>query len=290
MSAINQAIVTTSLALLMAMMASPAFAQFGCPAQPRALSVGPAYADNADERAFAIAAIARFCHAPYDTRPTLPRAFYSGIEADGTVPLRSLVLPNDITASAFLGLTIALTERLPDPGGDLDDIGETFGFNYGVMGIGASAAYESSTDWSEQNMIGRAELRWVHPGWPLLPSIVVGVGAVLPLRSEIRMAIDASDDLHGRVSIEGYWLVPASRLFEIEAHARYVAGFGLEDVVAAAGLDRAGLLQGRVSWLPAVDLGPLMLSRVFVEYGYGRSPTDVEARHAWTVGLRIGRG
>lgn len=289
MRVINRSIVTTSLALLVTMMGSRALAQFGCPAQPRALSIGPAYADNIDERAFAIAALGRFCHAAYDTRPMLPRAFYTGLEADGVIPLRSLVLPNDITASAFLGLTIALTERLPDPGGDLDDLGEAFRFNYGVLGLGASAAYESSTHFEEQNVTGQAELRWVHPGWPVMPSLVLGVGAVLPVRSELRNNLDEGNDLHGRLSIEAYWLIPASRHFEIEALARYVAGFGLEEVVSAAGLDQAGLLQGRASWLLGANLGPLTLSRVFVEYGYGRSPTDVEDRHAWTLGVRIGR-
>lgn len=266
----------------------PAAAQFGCPAEHRPISIGPAYFDAVDGgRALGAAGTVGACRANYDTRPRFPRALYAGFQADGGVPFARLSLPQNLQGSAWIGYTVSLTERTPDTGGDLDEVARAFRFNYGVLGLGARLQYESSTDYSEQAVSGGLELRWVHPGWVLAPSTVLTVNAVRPVVSDVRDTLNTDLGVHGRVGIQAYWLAPIGSRLEAEIDGRYFIGFGMDELVEAAGLDQGAFLSGTLALVLGQALGPIRLDRLFVGYGYGRQPTDADDRKAWTLGARL---
>lgn len=275
--------------LLTCVLAAPAAAQFACPAAARPVGIGPAYLDAVDGgRSLGVEGTLAWCRAAYDTRPRLPQATYTGIEADGAVPFNNLKLPQNLNASVWAGRVISLTERAPDTGGDLDDTGSAFLFDYGVMGVGVRLLYEAGSGFDEQAVAGAGELRWVHPNVPLAPSVVLSVAAVRPVASEIRDAVSASNEVHGRVAVKLYWLVHLGGMFEAEVDGRWFHGFGMDDVVAATGLDTGAFVSGRLGAALGYAIGPVLLERLWVSYGHGQQPTDAVERKAWTVGLRLG--
>lgn len=267
---------------------APAAAQFGCPAEQRPISVGPAYFDAVGGgRALGAVGTAALCRADYDTRARFPRALYAGLEADGAVPFARLSLPQNLQGSIWLGYTVSLTERTQDTGGDLDEEAGAFRFNYGVLGLGGRLQYESSTDYAEQAFAGGLEIRWVNPNWILAPSTVVTLNAVRPIVSDVRDALDDDSDVHGRLGIQAYWLAPIGRWLEAEIDGRYFVGFGMHDLVEAAGLDQGAFLSGTLAVVLGQSVGPIQLDKLFVGYGHGRQPTDAEERKAWTLGARL---
>jgi hypothetical protein len=275
--------------LAVMLLATPAAAQFNCPAADRPIGIGPAYLDAVDGgRSLGVEGMLAWCRADYDTRPRLPQATYTGIEVDGAVPFSSLKLPQNVNASAWAGRVISLTERARDTGGDLDDMDSAFLFDYGVLGVGVRLLYEAGTDFEEQAVAGTGELRWVHPNVPWAPSVVLSVAAVRPVASELRDAVGAANDIHGRVGAHLYWLVPLGSVFEAEVDGRYFHGFGLDDLVAATGLDAGAFVSGRLSAALRYALGPIHVERLWVSYGQGQQPTDAVERKAWTLGLRLG--
>lgn len=266
----------------------PAAAQFACPAEQRPISIGPAYFDAVDGgRAFGAEGSAGLCRADYDTRPRFPRALYAGFEADGSVPFAKLTLPQNLRTSGWIGYTVSLTERTQDTGGNLDEAPSAFAFNYGVLGLGGRLQYESSTDFGEQAVAGGLELRWVNPNWILAPSTVLTLSAVRPLTSDVRDALDAESDVHGRLGIQAYWLAPIGSMFEAEIDGRYFIGFGMDELVEAAGLDQGAFLSGRLALVLRQAVGPIQLDKLFVGYDHGRQPTDAAERKAWTIGARL---
>lgn len=275
------------LALLL-YISQPAAAQFGCPADQRPISIGPAYFDAVDGgRALGAVGSASLCRADYDTRPRFPRALYAGFEADGSVPFARLTLPQNLRASGWIGYTVSLTERTEDTGGDLDEAASAFAFNYGVLGVGGRLQYESSTDFGEQALAGGLELRWVNPNWILAPSTVLTLSAVRPLASDVRDALDADSDIHGRLAIQAYWLAPIGSWFEAEIDGRYFIGFGMDELVEAVGLDQGAFLSGALALMLRQAVGPIQLDKLFVGYSHGRQPTDPAERKAWTIGARL---
>ena len=273
---------------LLVHISQPAAAQFGCPAEQRPISIGPAYFDAVDGgRALGAVGSAGLCRADYDTRPRFPRALYAGFEADGSVPFARLTLPQNLRASGWVGYTVSLTERTQDTGGELDAEPGAFAFNYGVLGVGGRLQYESSTDFGEQALAGGLELRWVNPNWILAPSTVVTFSAVRPLASDVRDALDADSEIHGRLGIQAYWLAPIGSWLEAEIDGRYFIGFGMDGLVEAAGLDQGAFLSGAMAVVLRQAVGPVRLDKLFVGYSHGRQPTDAAERKAWTVGARL---
>jgi hypothetical protein len=280
--------VVGAVSVLLVAAASPVAAQFGCPASARPVSIGPAYLDEIDGgRALGVSGSAGWCSADYDTRPRLPRARYIGFNADGAIPFARLALPQNVQASAWAGWTVSLTERAPDVGGDLDAVPAAFRFDYGVLGFGGRVQYESRTDFDEQALAGGVEARWVNPRWRFSPSLVLAVNAVRPLTSELRDTIGAEHELHGRVALQAYWLAPIGEWLEFELDGRVFHGFGMDELVEAAGLDRGAFLAGTLGFVLRQQIGPVGLDRLYVGYAHGQQPTDAEQRKAWTLGLRV---
>ncbi|HUF50876.1 MAG TPA: hypothetical protein VMN60_08595, partial [Longimicrobiales bacterium] len=126
-----------------------------------------------------------------------------------------------------------------------------------------------------------------HPRWHVAPSIVLSIAGVRPLVSEVRDTIAAGNELHGRFGVQLYWLVPLRTWLEAEVDGRWFTGFGMDQLVADAGLDEGAFVDGRMSLVLRQPVGPVRVDRLFVGYAHGRQPTDAEQRKAWTAGARL---
>jgi hypothetical protein len=278
-----------AITLLLLAAAAPAAAQVACPAGQDAVSLGPTYIDDVDGgRALGAAGAAVWCSAGYDTRPRFPRVRYSGMQAKAIVPFSRLTLPQNLEASAWIGYTLALTERAPDTGGLLDEAESAFLFDYGALAVGGRVQYESSTDFAEQAVLGGIEVRWVNPHWRLAPSTVLTLNAVRPVSSETRDTLGVDPAVHGRLGVRGYWLAPLGRWLELEVDVAYFFGFGMDDVVADAGFDQGAFIATDLGLVVDWPVGGVRLERIFVGYAHGQQPTDGQERKAWTLGARFG--
>lgn len=223
-----------------------------------------------------------------DTRPRFPRVSFLCVDVNGTAPFTRIRVPQNLEGSLRFGASFSLSERAPpDPDADLD-AAESYLFDYGVLGLGGHGAYESDTELDEQAVVGGGELRWVNPNWPILPSIVVTLDAVLPTRSEARDTLRLGKDIHGRLTVRGYWLIPLPARLELELDAGWFRAFGLEEVLEAQGWDEGPYLAGELGLDVGWAVGPTVLDELFVGYAWGQHATAGEERKAWTLGLEVG--
>ncbi|MBW3533702.1 MAG: hypothetical protein KY453_00575 [Gemmatimonadetes bacterium] len=278
------------LAAAGALAASPAAAQTVCPATGSHVSLAPAWIDDTrGGRAPGLTLSLAACRPDYDTRPRFPRARHLGLRLDGAVPVTELAIPQNLEASAWYGLSVSLSERAPDdPELDLDAAPDAYAFHYGFLGVGARAQYETSADFDEQALAGGAELRWVDPRRPLLPSTVVAWDGVKPLVSGVRDTLGLGSDVHSRLGVRGYWLVPLGRRLRTEIEGGYFWSFGLDDALEARGWDSGPFVAGELAFAVDRPLGPLRLTSLFVGYARGQRPTDGERQRAWTLGAELG--
>lgn len=265
-------------------------AQTTCPETGTDLGLAPAYLDDTEgDRSMGVELSFASCRPEYDTRPRFPRARYLGVQARGTVPLTELAIPQNLAASAWYGVSLSLSERAPDdPDAPLDEAPDAFAFHHGFLGLGARIQYESSGDFDEQALAGGLELRYADPRRSLLPSTVVVWDWVKPTTSEVRDLLDLEGDVHGRLGVRGYWLVPIAGRFEAEVDGAYFWTFGLHEALEARGWDEGPYLAGTLAYGLGRPLGPLMLRSLFVGYAYGQRPTAGREDRAWTLGAEIG--
>ena len=256
--------------------------------EPRSARVAPALLqDDEGKRALGLGFSAHACRISDDVRPRFPRSRWVGGGVEGVVPLRSLGLPQQVDAGVEIGLSVALSERRPL---DLDDDpdADLFRFDYGFAAVGARIGYEASTDFDEQAVLGGAELRWTDPRRPLLPSVVLTGGVVQPTGSKARDALGLDRDVHGRLGIRGYWLIPLPAGFRVELDGTYFRAFGLDEVLEAAGWDRGPYASVELARGMHRTVGRLVVESLFVGYARGQRPTGFDVRQAWLVGVELG--
>lgn len=230
---------------------------------------------------------AQACSNRHDTRTGFSRSSYMRAGLEGAVPFRSVLLPQNVEASAAAGLSVSLSERRPI---DLDDDPDAdfYRFNYGFAAVGGHLRYESSADGREHGAAGGVELRWVDPSRPYLPSLVASLEGVKPVGSRLRDGLGEDLDAHGRFQLRGYWFLPLPRAFLLEVDTGYFRAFGLDEVVEEVGIRWGGYVAPTLGYGLLRPMGPLVLESVFVGYAHGRRPTGTRSGRAWTVGLEVG--
>jgi hypothetical protein len=75
-------------------------------------------------------------------------------------------------------------------------------------------------------------------------------------------------------------LAPLRRWLELEVDAAYFFGFGMDDVVAAAGLDHGAFIAADLGVVVSRSMGDVRLERIFVGYARGQQPTGDRDRKA----------
>jgi hypothetical protein len=253
------------------------------------VAVAPGVVGTGDGEALAADVTVAWCAQDFDTRRRFPRAFYRGVGIDGVVLFDDLRVPPNLQLSAFAGLSVSLSERAPpDPDAPLDEA-ESYRFDRGVLGVGGRVQYEASEDLDEQALVAGAQLRWVDANRPWFPSTVVALDVVRPTSSEVRELVGLDDDVHGRASVRGYWLLPLPGPLELEAEGAWFWTFGLDRALEERGWDSGPFLAGEVAAAVGRSLGPAVLEEVFVGYAWGQRPTAGDREEAWTVGVQLGR-
>jgi hypothetical protein len=264
--------------------------------------------DGDGRRALGIGLSLEACRSEHDLDEAFSRSTYSGGRLHGMIPLSSGPgLPQNLEASLQRGISVALARRRPvalddDPDADLYD------FNHGFAAAGGRIGYESSADFREQALAGGAEVRWVDPRRPLLPSVLATWEWVRPVRSHARDLLGIDPGVHGRLALRGYWLAPLPAGLDLELDGTVFRGFGIEEAppggqegvgqseeegqpsaaLLAAGIpDRGRFLRTTLGFAWERPLGPLRVESLFVGYARGRLPTGTEGAQAWTVGAEL---
>lgn len=205
--------------------------------------------------------------------------------------------PQNQEISAQGGISISLRKlNPPDDTGPIDQVQPPFAFDYGIVGLGVRTHCEASADLDERSVVGSLVLRYLHNGWWWMPSAVLAGERVNPLQSRIRDGAQLEEDPHNRLSLRGYWYVELARLvdrcrglaIEVEGSAFRTSDLG--ESSAAADLDdgryyEVGFVYSRQTAL----FGSLVVRSASIRYASGQLPTAGADRHAWTVGLVIGR-
>ena len=245
------------------------------------------FRDGAGELAPGLGVSAEACRSEHDTQAAFSRSAYFGGELRAKVPFRTLQLPQNLSASAQLGLSISLSERRPI---DLDDDPDQdfYRFNYGFLGLGGRARYEASTDLDEQAMVAGLEVRWVDPSRPVLPSVVLTAEGVSPTRSHLRDSLALERDGYARLEARGYWLIPVAESWAVELDTGYFRSFGLDPVLVDAGVEDGGYLAPAVEYRWGAPVAGVEIRSVALSYAHGRRPTGVASEKAWTLGLEVG--
>lgn len=252
------------------------------------LALSPGAVRTGDGEAAAVDVAVAWCRQTFDTRRRFPRAFHRGLGFDGTVVFDDLRVPPDLQLSAFAGLSIQLTERAqPDRDAPLDEA-ESYRFDHGILGMGGRVQFEASEDLDERAFVAGAQVRWVDVNRPWLPSTVIALDLVRPTSSEVRDLLELENDVHGRASMHGYWLIPLPGPLELEATGAHFWAFGLAELLEEQGWDDGPYLAGEVGVAVDWPLGPLSLEEVFVGYAWGQRPTAGDKEEAWTLGLQLG--
>lgn len=255
------------------------------------MSFAPVFLSADDGEAIGLDLAVGWCDQQFDTRRRFPRALYRGVGFGGSIPFDDIRIPRNLELSAWTGMSFSLSERTPpDPQAPLDEERPAYLFDYGVLGLGGHVQYESSEDLDEQAAVAGAQLRWVDPNRPLLPSTVLTLDLVKPTRSEVRDTLGLAQDVHGRAAVHGYWLVPLPGPLEVEAVAAWFLTFGLQEVLEDRGWDAGPFLSGELGVAVDRRLGPLVLETLFVGYAWGHRPTAGDETKAWTVGAALGGG
>lgn len=258
--------------------------------------VTPAYFHDGDgDGGVGIRLAAQHCRLSHDIRPRFARSTYLGGSFKAAVPFTELNIPQNAEAFLEVGVSVSLSERAPiDLDDDPDDPDvEAFRFDYGFGGLSARLQYESNTDLTEHALVGGAALQWVDPARPWLPSLVVTGEAVRPVRSDIREALELDREVHGRIGLRGYWLVPLARSLQGELDTAYFWTTGLESLLREAGWDRGPYLSTGLGWILDRRIGGeewLLLESISVSHAWGQRPTGPPEERGWMVGISVGTG
>lgn len=271
--------------------ALPGAAQTTCGTPGFDASVSPSFVDDTDgNRALGTGLELGYCREGYDTRPRFPRARYRGLAVEGTILFDEMDIPQDLSVSGWLGMTLSLSERAPpNPNADPDEEGDSYLFDYGTLGLGARVQYESAEDLDEQAFVFGGELRWVDPRRSYLPSTVVTFQGVVPTVSEARDHAGLEGDLHTRLGIRAYWMASLPGPFVLEIEGAHFWAFGLEAALEAAGFDEGPFLAGELGLTVNRRFGPLQVDAVFAGYAWGQRPTAGADTKAFTLGVELGR-
>jgi hypothetical protein len=292
---------------------SPVAAQVGACVPGLDFGFGPALLDNTEgERRLGAEISASACNSGHDLRRadgggrgevefTPPKAFpFSwtlGLDGRFSLIHDGDLVPVENRVAGRAGISVSLSspaEPVDCDAQNLSDeecarrmveVGAT-DFDYGFVALSGSAEYESSLGFSEQSLVGGAELRYGHlRGY--IPSIVVSYDAVMPMESDTRQALGVDDDVYWRWMVQGYVYHQVGRVMgEVEA-ATYRAN-GLAASLDALGWDDGKYAVGTLSvitdWAP---LGVFTVDRVYVRYSDGRMPTLPAGGESWGVGVEV---
>ncbi|CAN5759774.1 hypothetical protein BH23GEM11_BH23GEM11_06150 [soil metagenome] len=259
--------------------------------EDRRVRLAPAYfRDGEGDRALGLAASAGVCRLEHDTRADFSRSTYLEAGVDLAVPLTRLRIPQSLTARLGIGLSTSLARRAPlDLDADPDAPGAGFyDFNYGFLGVGGRLGYEADATREEQGLTAGAELRWTDPTRSYLPSTVVTLEGVRPVRSEIREGLGVDRDLYTRLGLAGYWRLPVAGPLELVLDAGHFRSWGLVAALDDAGLNSGSYVAGEVGWRLVRPMGRVSLDALFVGYAWGKQPTGVAETKAWTLGVELG--
>jgi len=264
---------------------APAAAQEFC-APTSAFKVAPAVIrDDAADWGLGLKASADACRSRHDFSEDFPRSSYLRGALEGQVAFAELRIPHQIAASLGVGFSMSLS-KVNTSGGIEDDF---YLFHHGFLGLGARGQYEASANLDEQAIAGGAELRYVDPLRWFLPSAVVTWQWVQPVRSEGREMLGVAVASHGRLVLQGYWLIGLGSRVRAEIDGTLFRAYGLEDALEATGWASGEYLAATLEYVTGARIGPVYLGSVFVQYGTGQLPTDAKDRRAWTVGVEVGR-
>ncbi|MFW5708190.1 MAG: hypothetical protein ACOC12_09730 [Bacteroidota bacterium] len=224
----------------------------------------------------------------YDTvllGATLPQYLKLSLDLEGTLIPKPEFNPKTQQANFFFSYLVSLrkAEELTlgqEPVGAPD---------FGSIYIGAKALYETSQDFSEQNLALGAEIRYVTSHRQAIPNFYASLALVSPLRSALRNALNESNNNFSRIDLQMEWTLRFGRII-IHPEARYFYSIQLQEKLADAGLDQG--LYGSVS------LG-YMLSRsgegifrylqyLFVQYNRGQLPVYTDERETIEMGFTFG--
>lgn len=257
----------------------------------RRVRVAPTlFQDGEGDRALGLRASAGVCRLEHDTRADFSRSSYAEGGLDVTVPVSELRIPQNLTGGLGAGLSISLARRAPlDLDADPDDPDARFyDFNYGFLGLGVRLGYEADAVWDEHGLTAGAQARWTDPTRSYLPSTVVTLEGVRPVRSELREGLDLDRETYARLGLSGYWRLPVTGSLELRLDAGHFRSWGLDAVLDEAGLGSGSYLAGEVGWRMAQPMGRLSLDALFLGYAWGQQPTAVDEAKAWTVGVEVG--
>jgi hypothetical protein len=257
----------------------------------RRIRVAPTlFQDDQGDRSLGLRASAGVCRLEHDTRADFSQTSYLEGGLDVAVPVSELRIPQNMTGGLGAGLSISLARRAGlDLDADPDDPDAGFyDFNYGFLGLGVRLGYESNAVWDEHGLKAGAQVRWTDPVRSYLPSTVVTLEGVRPVRSEIREALEVDRELYARLGLTGYWRLHVTGPLELGLDAGHFRSWGLDPLLDQAGLDSGSYLAGEVGWRIARPMGGLSLDALFLGYAWGQQPTGVDETRAWTLGVEVG--
>lgn len=215
--------------------------------------------------------------------------FFQG-KADASFLRHASSNPENQEVSISAGLEISLSKvaevDLSNP--DAVEDAEALKFDWGAVGLGASAKYESSQDWEEQGLNFGAEIRYTAPSGG--PGIIINYAAVVPLKSKIRDLMTEDLKTISRLDAAAYWLTPRIQdRVSFALQIRAFRSFSLREPLKEAFQDglffRVGLLFHLNTHLKVIRV-----DNIFIKRALGRLPTESNDHKAWTIGLELSPG
>jgi len=272
-------------------------------AQTSALELRPAILRSED--AFTLAV--RFSGAvrdEYYSQPaagTYPKGWYYSAAAEGAVALKPRHNPENLTAKLNAGWSISL-KRTPEPPEFSPDDPEPQlprpTKDWGFIEIGADVKAEADQVFDAVNLAGGGELSYINikdeGWWFLVPSVVVGLNAVKPLKSDLRDSIDEDLSPFARIDGAASWKFligqrlnsPILRPLGLHVDFRFFNSFGLPEIVEESDDPLATYVALDVSY-SLTDRLPYV-REIFVRFSNGRLPPEIQSTSAIYAGIVLG--
>ncbi len=289
---------------------APAAAQTGLCEPGFDWGAGPAFLDNTEgESRLGAELSARLCSSGHDLRrpgggdleftPPEPFPYSWDLAADTRFSLIAdgelVPLQNHVGGRG--GISISLSKPAepfvcPDDMPDdecarrMAEIGATE-YDFGFVFLSGRARYESDLGFSEQQVVGGAELRYGHlRGY--VPSVVVAYDVVKPLTSDVREAASVSDAKHWRWTAEGYLYHQVERIMG-ELRAGVFRANGLAPALDALGWDDGEYLEGTLSVVTDWEVwGVFTVDRIWGRLSDGRMSSVTGAGESLGIGVELG--
>ena len=210
----------------------------------------------------------------------------------GTAAARAAVNPDDIKAAFSARALVALARDdpppPPNPANPLAEPQKPTSLDFGFLSLGGSIGAQSNQRGTEALVSVGGVMVYTHNkmagAWSLVPHVQAAFSGTRMVRSALRDAVNAAQDVEGLWDITGEWFIPIDKL-SIVPRIRYFDKLGV-DARAAAVEATSG---AHYSVTAAVSVTAWLVRSVFVEWSKGALPVKSDRRHAVLLGVVTGR-